>query len=285
MHTLRTYCQLYTFLHLFFSHVDKQYYLCFNICLFQSTSVSTVQTVVYPGSDNSMCQLSLVDRGHIFFGFFTTVYMCILRLAACVVENLLWSHLLNFFPLFTLICFFRFAVLDFEKLHWSHLLDFPPLCTFIWLFRFAVREIEILHWSRLLFSTVCPHANPIAKCHSFLYFLMSTLADNSLNEFPKENLLKPCTLCAYQGPANSMGKLHSFLQLIILQHGSRFPTHQRFKSTWIRRFQPSLFFLQNGIQVQLCLTQHARQRQTLFIATQRQTLSAVDQWQTLLFDT
>ena len=70
MHTLRTYCQLYTFLHLFFSHVDKQYYLCFNICLFQSTSVSTVQTVVYPGSDNSMCQLSLVDRGHIFFRIF-----------------------------------------------------------------------------------------------------------------------------------------------------------------------------------------------------------------------
>ena len=69
MHTLRTYCQLYTFLHLFFSHVDKQYYLCFNICLFQSTSFSTVQTVVYPGSDNSMCQLSLIDRGHIFCGF------------------------------------------------------------------------------------------------------------------------------------------------------------------------------------------------------------------------
>ena len=136
-----------------------------------------------------------------------------------------------------------------------------------------------------LFSTVCPHANPIAKCHSFFYLLMSTLADNSLNEFPKENLLKPCTLCAYQGPANSKGKLHSFLQLIILQHGSRFPTHHRFKSTWIRRFQPSLFFPQNGIQFQLCLTQHARQRQTLFIATQRQTLSAVDQWQTLLFDT
>ena len=69
MHTLRIYCQLYTFLHLFFSHVDKQYYLCFNICLFQSTSVSTVQTAVYPGSDNSMCQLTLINRGHIFWDF------------------------------------------------------------------------------------------------------------------------------------------------------------------------------------------------------------------------
>ena len=78
MHTLRTYCQLYTFLHLFFSHVDKQYYLCFNICLFQSTSVSTVQTVVYPGSDNSMCQLSLVDRGHIFFSSdFSPLCICV----------------------------------------------------------------------------------------------------------------------------------------------------------------------------------------------------------------
>ena len=173
MHTLRTYCQLYTFLHLFFSHVDKQYYLCFNICLFQSTSVSTVQTVVYPGSDNSMCQLSLIDRGHLFCGFSPLcTHIWILRLAAWVVENLHWSHLLNFSPLFTLLCFFRFPVLDVEKLHWSHFLDFPPLCTFIWLFRFAVSDIEKLHWLRLLgFSPLCalmptqlPNVTPSCTC-------------------------------------------------------------------------------------------------------------------------
>ena len=83
-----------------------------------------------------------------------------------------------------------------------------------------------------LFSTVCPQANPIAKYHCHMYLLTSTRADYSLNEFPpQKNLLKPCTLCAYQGPANSKGKLHSFLQLIILQHGRRFPAHHRSKST------------------------------------------------------
>ena len=83
-----------------------------------------------------------------------------------------------------------------------------------------------------LFSTVCPQANPIAKYHCYMYLLTSTLADYSLNEFPpQKNLLKPCTLCAYQGPANSKGKLHSFLQLIILQHGRQFPAHHRSKST------------------------------------------------------
>ena len=63
------YFQLHTFLHLFFSQAGKQYHLWFNICLFQSTSVSTVQTAVYPGSDNSMCKLTLINRGHIFWDF------------------------------------------------------------------------------------------------------------------------------------------------------------------------------------------------------------------------
>ena len=179
-----------------------------------------------------------------------------------MVENLYWSHLPDFYPLFIFICFSRFAVLNVEKLHWSyslgftpmctiiwilrlaawavaslhwsHLLDFPPLCTFMWLFRFAVRDIKKIALITFigLFSTVCPQANPIAKYHCYMYLLTSTLADYSLNEFPpQKNLLKPCTLCAYQGPANSKGKLHSFLQLIILQHGRRFPAHHRSKST------------------------------------------------------
>ena len=179
------YFQLHTFLHLFFSQAGKQYHLWFNICLFQSTSVSTVQTVVYPGSDNSMCKLTLINRGHIFLGFSPLcTHIWFRRLAVWVVENLYWSHLPDFYPLFIFICFSRFAVLNVEKLHWSyslgftpmctiiwilrlaawavaslhwsHLLDFPPLCTFMWLFRFAVRDIKKLPWSHLLgFSPLC----------------------------------------------------------------------------------------------------------------------------------
>ena len=176
MHTLCTYCQLHTFLHFFFSPTGKQYQLWFNFRPSQSTSVSTVHTVVYSGSDNSMCKLSLIDRGLIF----TTVYPYMNSKIGC----LHWS-------LFTSICFFRFAVLKVEKLHWSHLLGFTPMC----IVRLAAWAVSSLHWSHLLdFPPLCT-----------MY------------------ILKPCTLFAYQGPTDSKGKLLSFLQLIILQLGKRFP--------------------------------------------------------------
>ena len=212
------YFQLHTFLHLFFSQAGKQYHLWFNICLFQSTSVSTVQTAGYPGSDNSMCKLTLINRGHIFWDF-TTVYPYMISKIGCLSG---WKFVLvtlagflstiYLHMLFQIRCFkcWKIALIIFVGLYSNvyHYMNSQIGClsgckfalvTFVGfsstMYLHVIVQICCERYQKIalitfigLFSTVCPQANPIAKYHCHMYLLTSTRADYSLNEFPPQKI-------------------------------------------------------------------------------------------------